>query len=463
MISGYSAVLLPQLQSNSSEFGGGISTETATWLASMAVLPMAVGCLVGGVLMERYGRKMAHLILSVPFCIGWIMIGFASNITILLAGRFISGACVGLLGPPGSVLIGEISAPKIRGILLAGVSLAIALGILIAHVLGTFLHWKTTALICSVMPAICFLILIQVPESPSWLLAQGRLNEANISFQWYRGSKVTAVTEFQSLIDQQLNNKGRKKSAWGNIRQEVKNPTFFKPMVIILVFFFITQFSGVNAVAFYSVSLMQDTLGADGMDKYTATILIDVVRLIMSTVACILLRRVGRRRLALLSTAGTALSLFGLTLYLHLSAKGVIANIPILPLVLLVLYICCISIGVVPLPWCMIGELFPLSVRGMGSGISASFNFLIFFVVVQTGPAFFTNIGAEGAFLIYGTVAFAGTFYLYFCLPETKNRTLQQIENGFRKPLANLANVKINSIGSAKKIREEKLGDDLKL
>ena len=432
MTSGYSAVLLPQLQSNVSEFR--ISEETATWIASTAVLPMALGCLAGGFLMERYGRKATHLILSIPFVAGWVMIGLAHNLAILLAGRFISGACVGILGPPGSVMIGEISAPKYRGILLAGVSLAIAVGILVSHVLGTFLHWKTTALVCSVLPMVCFFILVQVPESPSWLMAQGRLEEAKESFQWYRGTKEAAATEFQDLLSKQLPDRKSSTSQWAALRKELRNPSFAKPLLIILTFFFVTQFSGVNAVAFYSVSLMQKTLGAGGMDKYMATILIDVVRLSMSVLACVLLRRVGRRPLALFSALGTALSLLSLTLYLHLSQKQLIPSVPLLPLVLLVAYICCISVGIVPIPWCIIAELFPLSSRGLGSGIAAAFNFLVFFAVVQTGPMFFSTIGAEGAFLIYGSVAFLGTFFLYFCLPETKNKTLQEIEDSFLKP-----------------------------
>lgn len=450
MVSGYSAVLLPQLQSNTSselQLGVEVDADTATWIASMAVLPMALGCLLGGWIMERFGRRTAHLILAVPFSVGWIMIGFADNLPVLLAGRFISGACVGLLGPPGTVMIGEISAPKIRGILLAAVSLAIAMGILSAHALGTYLHWKTTAQICGILPMICFLILSQVPESPSWLLRHGHLTEAQFSFQWYRGSGMAALIEFQDLADKQMMHKTNPKSLWS----EVRNPTFVKPLLIILIFFCVTQFSGVNAIAFYSVTLMQETLGAGGIDKYTATLLIDVVRIIMSTVACALLRRVGRRMLALISTIGTALSLFGLTMYLKLSTSGTIPNIPMLPLVLLIIYISCISIGLVPLPWCMIGELFPLSVRGMGSGIAASFNFLVFFIVIQTGPFFFTNLGSEGAFLVYGSVAFAGAFFVYFCLPETKNRTLQQIEELFRRRQSLLPSVQDSSINKERR------------
>lgn len=160
--------------------------------------------------------------------------------------------------------------------------------------------------------------------------------------------------------------------------------------------------------------------------------IIDVVRLIMSVVACILLRKTGRRPLAAISGTGTAISLIGLSVFLYFASKDKqILSISWIPMALLVGFICFVSIGIVPLPWCMTGELFPLALRGLGSGIVSCMNFLCFFVVVKTGPLFFVNIGAEGAFLIYGTVALLGTIFLVICLPETKDKTLQEIENSF--------------------------------
>lgn len=429
---GFSAILLPQLESNSTTIR--ITELESTWIASMAPLPMAIGCIAGGVLMEKFGRKLAHLILSVPFIIGWILISVADTLTFLLIGRFITGFCVGLLGPIGAVYIGETCAPRYRGILLGAISFAVSLGILIVHVAGTFLHWQQTATICAVFPLLCFSIMIVVPESPAWLLAHGDLVKAREAFVWLRGSGVEATEELTDLIEKQARSKTQSASySWRNLHVEVQKRTFLRPLAVILVFFFVMQFSGVNIVIFYSVSIMRDTLGRDGINGYTATILIDFVRLIMSVLACVLLRKVGRRPLALFSAVGTALSLFGLAAYLYVARMGT-AQIVWLPLLFLCLYICFISLGVVPLPWCMTGELFPLAIRGLGSGASAAFNFIVFFVVIQTGPGMFSTVGPEGAFLIYGIIAFFGAIFFYFFLPETKNRTLQQIEDGFKVP-----------------------------
>lgn len=401
----------------------------------MAPLPMAIGCVAGGILMEKFGRKLAHLILSVPFIIGWLLISIADSLTFLLIGRFITGFCVGLIGPVSSVYIGETCDPKYRGILLGGISFAVALGILIVHLCGTFLHWQQTATICSFFPLLCFLIVTLVPESPSWLLAQGEVEKAKQAFIWLRGSGPEASEELRDLVEKQARVKAvASEDSWKNLCEQVTKRGFFGPLGIILVFFFVMQFSGLNIVIFYSVAIMRESLGSGGLSEYTAMIIIDVVRVFMSIMACVLLRQVGRRPLAIFSATGTALSLGGLSLYHYVMQRDSFGRMAFswLPLVLLVAYTSFISVGLMPLPWCMTGELFPLPVRGLGSGISAAFNFIVFFVVIQTGPSLLAVIGPEGSYLLYGLVALFGAVFLYFTLPETKNRTLQQIEDGLR-------------------------------
>lgn len=397
----------------------------------MAALPMAFGCIIGGIIMERYGRKMAHLILNIPFIVGWITIAVATNITWILVGRFLTGFCVGLLGPPASVYIGETSGPKYRGFLLAGVSLAIAFGILLSHLLGTFLTWRLTAVICAVCPLISFLCMLLAPESPSWLLSKRKVENALKSFKWLRGMDDESLQEFENMVANQ-NTSTVSNYSWTILKDNIRQPTFLKPLFILLGFFLTMQFAGVNAVSFYSVTIMKETIG-DGLNEYVAMLVIDVVRFFMSLVACILLRKCGRRPLLMVSGVGTVVSLISLAVFLYFSSRNeALKSIAWLPMTCLIAYICFVSVGIVPLPWCMTGELFPLALRGLGSGLSSSFNFICFFAVVKTGPTFFTTIGQEGAFFIYGSVALIGTIFLVLCLPETKDKTLQEIENSFR-------------------------------
>lgn len=398
----------------------------------MAALPMAIGCIIGGIIMEKYGRKMAHLILNIPFVVGWICIALATNITWILVGRFLTGFCVGLLGPPASVYIGETSGPKYRGFLLAGVSLAIAVGILISHLVGTFFSWKITAFICSVCPLISFFCMLLAPESPSWLLSKGKVENALKSFKWLRGMDDESTQEFENMVVNQNTSANVGNYSWAVLKENIRQPTFLKPLFILLGFFLTMQFAGVNAVSFYSVTIMKETIGK-GLNEYLAMTIIDVVRFVMSILACVLLRKCGRRPLLMVSGVGTVVSLISLAVFLYFSSRNdSLKSMAWIPMTCLIAYICFVSVGIVPLPWCMTGELFPLALRGLGSGIVSSFNFICFFAVVKTGPTFFATIGQEGAFFIYGSIALIGTIFLVLCLPETKDKTLQEIENSFR-------------------------------
>lgn len=394
---------------------------------------MTFGCLMGGIFMEKFGRKLAQLIGCIPFIIGWILISIASNLSFILIGRFLTGFCSGWLGASVFVYIAEISDPKYRGFLLACTSLGISTGIFLAHLLGTFISWPMTAAICTILPVFSFIVQVLSPESPSWLLSKGRIKNAEISFAWLRGCDTDARQEFESMLLNQNTSSTIGNYAWINLRTNIRRPAFIKPLLILSGFVLIMQFSGVNAVTFYSVAIFKQTFGL-GYNEYSVMLMVDVVRLIMSAVACVLLRRVGRRPLAIFSAVGTAFTLLSLSLFLWLAkTNSELQSFYWIPLVLLIGYISFISVGLVPVPWCMIGELFPLSLRGLGSGLTSSFCFLAFFVVVKTSPALFSNCGADGTFLLYGIVALIGAVYFALFLPETKNRTLQEIENSFQK------------------------------
>lgn len=403
---------------------------------------MFAGCIISGFMMESLGRRMTHLLLAIPFILGWILISTAYNLPQLLIGRFSTGLSVGLLGPAGSVYIGEISNPKYRGFLLAGISLAISVGLLVVHIIGTFVNWYLTAAISALVPFMSYVIMSFVPESPTWLAAKGKTEEAVKAFKWLRGCDQDSLDELHALLEKQALATAQiqmqpkveffSKEKLIQLKNTFKRPEFIKPLIVMIAFFATLQFSGVNAVAFYSVTIMQSTLGK-GFNEYTAMLIIDSARLVSSVAACILLRVVGRRPLALFSGTFTVISLFGIATFRYIgSHNGLELNdYSWVPLFFLIGYIIATSVGLAPLPWVMTGEVFPADLRGIGSGICTSMCFVCFFIVVKLAPAMFAGLGAEGTFLSYGIIALLGTCTIYFFLPETKGRTLQDIEEEF--------------------------------
>lgn len=395
----------------------------------MAALPMAPACLISGWMMETFGRKTSHYIVCIPFLVGWILIVCANSLPLMLSGRFLTGFCVGLLGPLGPVYIGEITDPKYRGFFLAAVSLAIAAGILVAHLIGTYMTWQNTAIICAIFPIVSATLLYIAPESPTWLISKGRLEEGVKSFNWLRGHGDNVNKELKGLVEKQKAIESEPKLSLKEKLMNLKSPELMKPLGIMIIFFVTCQFSGVNAVAFYSIDIVEKAVGK-GLDRYASMLIIDAVRVVMSVIACVVCKRYGRRPLCFISGIWTAISLFALALFLHLSPGEV--GLAWIPLTCLMSYICAISVGLVPLPWIMCGEVFPTRVRGLGSGISSATTFTAFFVVVKTAPAMMKDLGEVITFFIYGGVSLAGTIVLYFILPETKGKSLQEIEEKFR-------------------------------
>ncbi|RZC34006.1 facilitated trehalose transporter Tret1 [Asbolus verrucosus] len=430
MTSGYSAILLPQLQSANSSIP--INQNEASWIASMAALPMAFGCLLGGLIMEKLGRRSTQIITTIPCLMGWITIAFSSDIVTILIGRFLTGLCGGLLGPSTGVYIGETSEPRYRGFLLAAISLAMALGLFFSHLLGTLLHWKTTAIISCIFPILSMILLALVPESPSWLAKKGKTVEAQNAFYWCRGYSDEAKKEASIIIARQNHNK--EEMTIKQRLQDLAKREFLKPLGIIVVFIVTNQWAGVNALTFYTVSIMKKTLG-HGLDEYLAMLIVDIIRVVMSVITCGIMKKIGRRPLALISGIGTSASLFVLSVYTYLTKINPDGYMyyTIIPMTSLVAYISFITVGFVPLPWAMMGEVFPLTNRNVGSSISSFMAFIAFFSVVKTSPAMFDGLGPDGTFLVYGLVAFSGTIFNLAFLPETKDRTLHEIEDQFKK------------------------------
>jgi facilitated trehalose transporter len=197
-----------------------------------------------------------------------------------------------------------------------------------------------------------------VPESPIWLLTRHRVDEAKTAFLWLRGYSEDSTFELECLVKK--HEKMKKEDDADNVGSDlltklkvnINKPEFFKPLSIILFFFFVMQFSGVNSVAFYTVSLMKSITGSNGNgNEYFSMILIDTVRVLASFIACILLKLCYRRTLMIVSGIGTSVCMISAAIFMYLDSITMNGDFSWHSIAFLIGYICFISIGIFPLPW----------------------------------------------------------------------------------------------------------------
>ncbi|XP_071573020.1 facilitated trehalose transporter Tret1-2 homolog [Temnothorax nylanderi] len=441
MSSGYSAILLPQLktistndseslssESASADHFGVLSTDQESWIAAAVTLLVAPGCWTGGFVAEKLGRKTSVILLFPVYFISWLIIAFANSIDVLIAGRLLSGYCAGVLAPIFSIYVSETTDPQLRGVLLGAVSLTLSAGILACHAMGTWLHWRTTAYISGVLPVICWILSVYSQESPLWLLGKGKIENARRSWIYLRGEE--SLEEFSLLETDRLAEisakRIEKRSLLRSFRKTWSSRSFLMPFSIVCLYFFIMQFSGTNVMTFYCVEMLTDVSGP--AYAYLITLIVDVIRLIFAVLVFVFLKICRRRTVMLISGFGAAITMLSLSACLTFDIGR-----PWSPMILLITYVGLLSMGLFFLPWMYCGELFSRKHRGFGSGLASSFNFACLFVVIKTMPLMMEFVKPEGTFAVYGTVALVGTSVLYFVLPETKNKTLQEIQMSFGK------------------------------
>ncbi|XP_017304652.1 facilitated trehalose transporter Tret1-like [Diaphorina citri] len=422
-------------------------------------------------LMNVYGRRLTNLILCVPFVLGWIIISLSTQVWSIYVGRFITGLGAILASSSGIVYIAEVTDPEYRGFFLALRSLAGCSGFFVTHLLGTFLHWKWAAAVCALVPLVSLVFVYFTPESPPWLASKGFTVEAEQASQWLRGGEADPQIKSELPVPHthKLTIREWKKNillrSRNTYQETIKLSTLdlgvHQRAVIIdalsgrnsnllkyaagarpIMRCILSLYSGLvlhmaknmvvprecpRAVTFYTVDLMSQF--SSDVNEYTATIAIDLVRLVMSTVTCALVRIIGRRKLALFSCFGTSISLLGLGLVLKLPREQVSSFIPV---ILLVSHTIFVFTGLYQLPWIMIGELFPQVTREVGNGITTFAAYIMLFSCVKIAPLVFNTLGIADGFRLYGCIVACGFAFVYFFLPETKSKTLKEIEDSFK-------------------------------
>lgn len=274
-----------------------------------------IGCILGGYLSDKIGRKKTLILTEFPLIIGWLLISLASNVEMIYAGRLLCGLGSGIVGAPARVYTSEVSQPHLRGMLTAFSSVALSFGVLMQYTLGAFLTWNIVSAVVCVVPVVAMLGMCALPESPNYLIAHQKPEKARESLAKLRGSSYNVQKEINQLQDFANKINAKKQMSTKETIQALLAPSCLKPFCILTVYFMLYQFSGVNTITFYAVEIFKDS-GAQ-MDTNSLTIILGALRFFFTIVGCIALRKCGRRPLSFISGIGCAVTMIGLGSYLY--------------------------------------------------------------------------------------------------------------------------------------------------
>lgn len=446
MTVGFAAILLPQLRRPDSIIP--IDASSGSWIASILGFALVAGNFIVPTVMANYGRRTANIVSIAPMLAGWFCILFATNLPTLLAARVLQGISMGMSSSLGPVIIGEYTSPKNRGPFLASISVTIATGVLIVHAMGSFISWQKTALVCAIIGFIDLLIVIYSPETPSWLADQGRYDESRKVFRWLRGDGEE--DELQRMIDTSIIIKESKAEVSSSetffqklrrnivyFRVTIRKREFYKPIFIMMHIYTMGMWSGANLMAAYTVDIFENVVGK-GSNIPLLVITMGVQRIISNTCAVFVIRKVKRRTMLVATVAINVFAFLSIAAYSYGKQHGMLPfDHPMIGIVLINIHIFSIATGTVPLPFIIAGELFPLEFRSLAGGISVLFLSANLFLSIKTAPLLFLKIGIHGAYVIYACIVTYCLVVAWFFLPETKDRTLQDIEDEFRgRPLS---------------------------
>ncbi|CAG7718425.1 unnamed protein product [Allacma fusca] len=401
------------------------------WIGSLVALGALISGPVTGFCVERFGRKTTMLLLSAPFVLGWLLITYAESVAMIYAGRLVTGFCGGAFSLAAPVYIGETSEDSVRGTLGAGFQLMVTVGILFVYVVGDAVSWEWLSLISGFGPLVFLVLMIFPPESPRWLISVGKHTEASESLRWLRGASSSQDVEEELAVIQKSVNESKQQSA---TFKDLLAPAILKPTLIALALMLFQQLSGVNAVIFYTTEIFLDA-GSD-LEPALCTIIVGIVQVVATVLSSILMDRAGRKLLLLVSDAAMCLFLvlLGVFFYFKDNDTETAEKIGWLPLVSLIFFIVFFSLGYGPIPWLMMGELLPPHVKGLASAIATSFNWILAFIVTMFFKDLKNGIGAAWCYWLFAIVCAAGTVFVFIFVPETKGKSLDEIQRYFGAP-----------------------------
>ena len=406
------------------------------WANSCALIGCLFGSLAAGAMSDKFGRKRLLILAAVIFAVTSLGNALAHNFTVFIAWRMLGGVAIGLASSLSPMYISEVAPAQMRGKLVSINQLTIVIGVLAAQLLNWYLvrnlpvgatdefiknswfgqqGWRWMFGLTAIPSVLFFLGMFLVPESPRWLAKNGHSERANEILKKIGGENyaLAAVAEINSTIVKEEVQRVR--------FADLLEPKMRKVLALGVVLAVFQQWCGINSIFNYAEEIFR-AAGYDISSVLKNIAWTGSVNMMFTFVALGTVDRAGRRPLMLLGAAGLAIiyTVMGFCYANH------VQGLPVLLLVLAA--IACYSMSLAPVTWVIISEIFPNRIRVAAMSVAVSALWIACFILTYTFPILNAKLGPAGTFWLYAAICVAGFIYIFAKLPETKNKSLEQIE-----------------------------------
>ena len=411
------------------------SANLQAWAMSCALIGCIVGAVASGVVSDKFGRKWPLLVSAFLFTIASLGTGMAGSYTIFVIFRIIGGIGIGLASALSPMYIAEVAPAHLRGRFVSLNQMTIVIGILAAQIINLLIAekvpvgatdafiqaswngqvgWRWMFFACAVPAVAFFLLTFLVPESPRWLMKAGKPEKALPTLKRIGGEEYAReeMENIQATLD--------------DISEKVDFKTLFKPAygTILLIGIFLAvfqQWCGINTVFNYAEEIFT-AAGYGVSDTLFNIVITGSVNMVFTLVAMFTVDKWGRKKLMVFGSVGLAIDyiLLGSAFYFHIKGIAVLA--------LVVTAIAIYAMSLAPIVWVILSEIFPNRIRGAAMALATFALWIACFILTYTFPLLNKSLGAAGTFWVYAGICFTGFLFLLRKLPETKGKSLEEIE-----------------------------------
>lgn len=406
-----------------------ITVDEASWVASLFNLGRFFGAFFGSVAIECFGSKRTLTLLSFPAILSWICIIAADSVIWLYASRLLGGISLGMLYTSYPLHLGEISSPAIRGTLVSLTVSGMPMGTLVGNTMGPYMSMAVFSYISIAPNLLAILLLFWIPESPYYFVRLAKFDEAEKSVMWYNPKADVKLTI--GLVEKYI--ASTSSLSYIERLREFRVPQNIRGLAISIVLFFFMEFSGVSSIVYYMQSICASA-GLTIIDPAQFAIVCSVVGVISGWIMIWIADKFNRKHLLISSSAGIGVSMLAIGVHFALLDNGIdpenLQWLLIISMIIFMLFLCC---GIITVPSMILSEFFAPEIKTMVAFVASISIGAFAFAATKTYQPLIDAIGEAWYFWLNGVLMMLCIIFTLLFLPETRGKSLQEIQNALVK------------------------------